>query len=184
MSARSPNRTLLLFIVVGPFAVLAIGIAIMRGTGGPPAPPQPVAAGALARANLLLVTISALRPDHLGVYGSSGSLTPAIDEFAKEGLRFERTYAHVPSTVPSHRTLMTAAYPNRGEPAATLAERLKAGGYRTGAFVGSPALGAESRLARGFDRYDDRIPNGSSRDATQVFGAAYEWIATRGWGLE
>lgn len=176
MNTPSRNNALLLLIVAGPFTVLALGIAIMRAGGIQPVPPKAIAAGALGRANVLLVTISSLRADHLGIYGSEGSLTPSIDDFAKQGLRFERTYAHAPATLPSHRALLTAAYPNRPETGATLAGALKARGYRTGAFVGSAELSAPAGLASAFDRYDDQIPNGTPRNATQVFSAAYEWI--------
>lgn len=161
-------------IVTGPFIVLALGIFFFRGR--PPKAPEPVAAGALKGANVLLITIDALRADHLGAYASNGSLSPAIDRFAKEGLYFERTYSHVPVSEPSHRTLMMAAYPNRFDATPTLASELKAAGYRTGAFVASAELSPNAGLAVGFDLYDDQMPAGSSRNAEQVFAAAFEWL--------
>src|SRR5207245_5336887 len=72
-----------------------------------------LAAGALRGANVLLVTIDTLRADHVGAYSETGALTPTIDSLAKDGLRFERTYAHVPLTLPSHASLLTATYPTR-----------------------------------------------------------------------
>ncbi len=185
------KKSLLLLVVAGPVVVLAIGVALMRGR--PPSPPQPIAAGALRGANVLLVTIDTLRADHVGVYGSEGMLTPTIDQFAKEGLRFERTYAHVPLTLPSHASLLTASYPTRngvhdngtfrlGDALPTLAAALKQSGYRTAAFVGSFVLDARFGLGRGFDLYDDRM-NGSSADlevvqrtAEEVLKPAYRWI--------
>ena len=65
------------------------------------------------RPNVLLVTIDTLRADHVGAYGETGALTPTIDGLAKDGLRFEQTYAHVPMTLPSHASLLTGAYPTR-----------------------------------------------------------------------
>jgi arylsulfatase A-like enzyme/Tfp pilus assembly protein PilF len=194
------KKLLLPLIVIGPVAALAIGVVVMRGRA--PAPPQPIAAGALRGANVLLVTVDTLRADHVGVYGSAGTLTPTIDQFAKEGLRFERTYAHVPLTLPSHASLMTASYPLRngvhdngtfrlGESSPTLADALKRDGYRTGAFVGSFVLDARFGLGRGFDVYDDRMRGSGAalevvqRNAEQVLEPAYAWITlgARGLGL-
>jgi arylsulfatase A-like enzyme len=174
MNARR-NKALLLLIVSGPPAVLALGIAIMGGR--PPGPPPPIAAGALQRANVLLVTIDALRADHVGVYGSAGTMTPAIDRFAKEGLHFARTYAHVPVSLPSHRTLMTGMYPHRHDAAATLAGALQSAGYETAAFVGSRDLAEQPALASGFDHYDDAADR--VRNAEEVFTAAYQWVSLR-----
>ncbi len=186
------KKSLTLLVVAGPVVVLAIGVMFVRGRG--PSLPPPIAAGALRGANVLLVTIDTLRADHVGVYGSEGSLTPNIDSFAKDGLRFERTYAHVPLTLPSHASLLTASYPTRngvhdngtfhlGDASPTLAAALKQQGYRTAAFVGAFVLDARFGLGRGFDVYDDRM-NGSSADlevvqrtAEQVLKPAYEWIS-------
>ena len=170
------SRATALLILAGPVVVLALGIAVMRGR--PPKPPPPIAAGALGGANIVLITVDGLRADHLGVYASTGTLTPAIDRFAKEGIVFDRTYSHVPVAQPSHRTVMTGAYPNRLDATTTLAARLKAAGYRTAAFVGSADLNAQAGLADGFDHYDDRMPDGSSRNAEAVFTAARDWLVS------
>src|SRR5258708_837026 len=72
---------------------------------------EPIAAGALRGSNVLLITIDTLRADHVGAYGSGLGATPTLDRFAREGLRFELAYAHVPVTLPSHTTIMTGVYP-------------------------------------------------------------------------
>src|SRR3989338_7806479 len=41
-----------------------------------------------ARPNILLITIDALRVDHLGCYGYARNTSPNIDRLAKEGARF------------------------------------------------------------------------------------------------
>jgi arylsulfatase A-like enzyme/Flp pilus assembly protein TadD len=147
----------------------------------------------LRGANLLLVTIDTLRADRVGAYGSNRGLTPAIDDFANTGLRFERAYAHVPLTLPSHATLMTAGYPTRngvrdngtfhlGPTSPTIADALQRAGYRTAAFVGSFVLDARFGLNRGFEVYDDRMLGGAGdldlvqRSAGQVLAPAYDWI--------
>ena len=103
------------------------------------------------------------------------ALTPTLDRLAAEGLRFDRAYAHVPLTLPSHATIMTGRYPTTNgvrdngtfrldgaQP--TLASALEAAGYRTGAFVGAFVLDARFGLNAGFDVYDDRMI-GSGDDA-------------------
>src|SRR5437867_7707563 len=74
---------------------------------------QPLPAGVFRGANVLLVTIDTLRADHVGAYRGGGTTTPALDALAREGLRFERTYAHAPLTLPSHASLLTGRYPTR-----------------------------------------------------------------------
>ena len=181
-------------------ALLALAIATwgVRTRRTPSTPP--LAAGALRGANVLLVTIDTLRADRVGAYGSNRGLTPTIDEFAKTGLRFERTYAHVPLTLPSHASLLTASYPTRngvhdngtfrlGASSPTVADALKHAGYRTGAFVGAFVLDARFGLGRGFDVYDDRMLGRGGdvefvqRNAEQVLEPAFSWITTGGLGL-
>ena len=185
------KRLRLWLMVGGPAVAVILGVWITRSRA--PREAQPLSAGALRAANVLLVTIDTLRADRVGAYGSNAGLTPTIDDFAKSGLRFERAYAHVPLTLPSHATLMTATYPTRngvrdngtfhlGDASPTLAAALKNGGYRTGAFVSAFVLDARFGLNRGFDVYDDRMVGSSGdldlvqRTADQVLAPAYEWI--------
>jgi arylsulfatase A-like enzyme/Flp pilus assembly protein TadD len=154
---------------------------------------QPLAAGALLGANLLLVTIDTLRADHVGAYGGTQGATPTLDGLAHEGLRFDVVYAHVPLTLPSHTTIMTGTNPyingvrDNGSfrfdgKRPTLASVLKAAGYRTAAFVGSFVLDARFGLNAGFDLYDDRMRGSGSnpevvqRTAEQVLEPAADWI--------
>src|SRR2546427_7263193 len=96
-------------VVASALLALAVGTWAMRARRARST--QPLAAGALRGANVLLVTIDTLRADHVGAYGSTGGMTPTLDRLAAEGLRFETTYAHVPLTLPSHATIMTGLYP-------------------------------------------------------------------------
>lgn len=145
------------------------------------------------------MTIDTLRADHVGAYGSQLGATPTLDRLAREGLRFERTYAHVPLTLPSHTSIMTGLYPmsngvrdngsfrfDGSKP--TLAGTLKAAGYRTGAFVGAFVVDARFGLNKGFDTYDDNYgsrPAGGElslleRPAEEVLAPAREWILRGG----
>lgn len=130
------------------------------------------------RPNVLLISVDTLRADRVNSYGYQRRVTsPAIDALAAEGVLFENHIVASPWTTPSQMSLMTSLTPSAhgmtqsfdalvrgvegdGEffrlPAerVTLAERLRAGGYRTAAFTGGgtvdPALGFD----QGFDRYD------------------------------
>jgi len=184
------KRSPLLLIVLGPVVAVAIGVLIVRTWTWKDT--QPLAAGTLRGANVLLVTIDTLRADHVGAYGREGSLTPTIDSLSKEGLLFERAYAHVPMTLPSHATILTGAYPvhtgvrdngafRLNDRSDTVAAALKRAGYRTGAFLGAFVLDARFGLNKGFDVYDDHMlgsggTEAAERRAEQVLAPAADWI--------
>ncbi len=149
-------------------------------------------------ASLLLVTLDTLRADRVGAWGGPPGLTPVLDALAARGLVFEEALASVPLTLPSHATLFTGLEPPRHGvhdngtyvlPAdvETLATRLKASGYETGAFVGAYVLDRRFGLARGFDHYDDRIARNergpsvleSERRGGDVVDAAAAWLRGR-----
>jgi choline-sulfatase len=73
-----------------------------------------------------------------------------------------------PITLPAHSSIMTGLYPPAhgvrdngnfalGPDAVTLAERLHAAGYRTGAFVSAAVLARRYGLDQGFEVYDDDL---------------------------
>ncbi len=151
---------------------------------------QPSAAGF----NLLLVTLDTVRADHVGAYGYARAETPALDRLAGEGVRFAQASAPVPLTAPSHASILSGLLPPDhglrangvgrfpgGPP--TLATRLGAAGYRTGAFIGAFVLDHRFGLDRGFDRYDDDIPRDAvagldaRRPGRVVVDRALAWLA-------
>ena len=144
--------------------------------------------------NVLLVTIDTLRADALGSYGGRAQ-TPNLDRLAAGGARFTFAHAHAVVTLPSHTSILTGRLPyehgmrdNSGfrvkDGTATLATRLKAAGFATGAFVGGFPLTKRFGLTPGFDVYDDHIPELEGdisftmpeRRADEVVGRAVEWI--------
>ena len=114
--------------------------------------------------SVLVITMDTTRADHLGVYGYSAPTTPNVDALAARGVLFERTYAPMAQTLPSHATLFTGVGPrvhgalanhySLADGIPTLAERLRERGFRTAAFFGASVLDASSGLARGFDIYE------------------------------
>ncbi len=118
--------------------------------------------------NVLLVTIDTLRADALGSYGGQAA-TPHLDSLARQGARFAFAHAHAVVTLPSHATILTGLLPyehgirdNSGyrlkDGTESLATRLKAEGFATGAFVAGFPLTKRYGLSPGFDVYDDQFP--------------------------
>ncbi|HEX2873578.1 MAG TPA: sulfatase-like hydrolase/transferase, partial [Polyangiaceae bacterium] len=90
--------------------------------------------------DLLLVTIDALRADHVGAYGYARKLTPHFDALAAQGSLFERAYCPTPHTSYSVSSLLTGKYlrpllmQGAGGDSDTWAGLLRTYGYRTAAF--------------------------------------------------
>ncbi len=90
--------------------------------------------------DIVLVSIDALRADHVGAYGYARPTTPHIDALAREGTRFDHAYCPTPHTSYSVTSMMTGKYVRPllalglGRDSETLASHLRRYGYRTGAF--------------------------------------------------
>jgi len=128
----------------------------------------PVGLLAAGPPNVVIVFVDDLGYGDLGVYGHPTIRTPRLDRMAMEGARLTSFYAAAPVCTPSRAALLTGRYPIRlglagnlgpdsegGLPASerTLAEALRARGYRTAAF-GKWHLGSVSGFFptdRGFD---------------------------------
>src|SRR5262245_39520892 len=63
------------------------------------------------RPPVVLISIDTLRSDHLPAYGYRAIATPNIDALAADGIVFERAFANVPLTLPSHATIFTGLLP-------------------------------------------------------------------------
>ena len=91
-------------------------------------------------ADVVVITIDALRADHVGAYGYRRATTPHIDALAREGARFEHAYAQAPHTSFSVASMLTGKYfPTLarlapGEAHDPIATVLRHDGWRTAAF--------------------------------------------------
>ncbi len=140
--------------------------------------------------NVLLVSIDALRRDHLGCYGYERVKTSELDRFAASAATFEHGYCNSPWTLPSMASMVTGRYPTVGGIDAghrirpglpTLAEILRDNGYRTEAYVTNVFMHPEYGYARGFDVY---LMNGGLRRLYPLRGTLlYKWTvaAVRAW---
>jgi hypothetical protein len=94
----------------------------------------------LSGRDVLLVTIDALRADHVSAYGYARKTTPNLDRLALEGARFLHAYAQTPHTSYSITSLMTGKYirplllQGVGSDSDTWASLFRTYGYRTAGF--------------------------------------------------
>lgn len=123
--------------------------------------PRP--AGLLAHPNVLLLSVDALRPDHLGCFGYARPTSTNIDRFAGQSVRFERVMAQSSRSIRSIPSMMTGLYPSQiafgNELPRTsvhaenelLAELLSRRGYQTRAVVGTRYFDRSHGFFQGFD---------------------------------
>jgi arylsulfatase A-like enzyme len=94
----------------------------------------------LAGRDILLISIDALRADHVGAYGYVRPTTPHIDDLAKESVVFDAAYTPAPHTSYAVTSLMTGKYmrplllQGLGADSETWATHLRRYGFRTAAF--------------------------------------------------
>lgn len=119
------------------------------------------------RKNVILISMDAVRSDHLACYGYGRDTAPALDRLAQDGALFLNTISQAPYTLASHMSLLTGVFPTThhvlhmtdalAPSIPTLAERLQERGWLTAAFTGGGLMDARYGYARGFDEYHDRI---------------------------
>ena len=142
MTTAVANRR---FLTIWACALCLLGTAIGRPATAAPAADPP---------NVVLVMADDQGRGDMAYNGHPHLRTPNFDAVAKEGVRFDRFYAAGPVCSPTRGSVMTGRTPNRfgcfkwGHPLrpqeVTVAEALKAAGYRTGHF-GKWHLGSVQR---------------------------------------
>src|SRR5438093_5194953 len=147
---------------------LLVSVALAVAAGGCTRAPVPAALPSFPGAPIVLISIDTLRADHLPLYGYTAGSTPVLDGLARTSLVFDDFYSQCPLTLPSHTHLLTGLLPfhhgvldNIGYAVKpdqeTLASRLHAAGYVTGAAISAYVLRHQTGIHRGFDFFDDAI---------------------------
>ncbi|HEX3244716.1 MAG TPA: sulfatase, partial [Chloroflexota bacterium] len=141
-----------------------------------------------ARPNILLVSIDALRADHVGAYGYQSGQTPTLDRLAQEGWRSDLAITPRIGSSAAHASIMTGTNPSRhgvksdlldtlSHDVPTLAEIMQANGYATaGLYSWFNFEPSYSGLERGFQTYEDytiNLPRYLADSQTQALAATY-----------
>ena len=128
----------------------------------PAAPAEDVGAPPVARAldwsgrDVLLITVDALRADHLGAYGYARATSPHLDALAREGTIFLHAYCPIPHTSHSLVSLMTGKFihplllSGLGADSETLALQTGRLGYQTAAFYPPAVWYVDTERFEGF----------------------------------
>jgi arylsulfatase A-like enzyme len=127
---------------------------------------------ATGRPNVLLIVLDTVHAAHLAVNGYERDTTPNLRDLARDSMVYRAAISASDITPTAHASLFTGMYPSWhgaycdpknaafGRPLSkqypTLAELLKAGGYRTTGVSANLYLRTDFGLARGFDQF--RIP--------------------------
>jgi len=172
MPSRAASRGIAMFAAL---AMPLLGAGCTRDASPP-----------IAR-NILLITIDTLRSDRLGAYGNPAVRTPSLDRIAREGVVFADANAQIPSTLPSHASILTGRYPtghgvhDNGVYAlaaqeTTLAEILSEAGFATAAFVSAFVLDHRFGIDQGFAAFGDTMESplrrGAAPESNTAGGAA------------
>jgi len=136
--------------------------------------------------NVIIISLTALRADHLKSYGYRLNTAPHIDKFSRHAVVFEHAITQSNWTLPAQSAIFTSKYVHShgiyerdrklSAQELTLAEILKIYGYTTAAFVGGLDMVKTYGLDQGFDLYDDDTngaPVGSFRD---IIPKATSWV--------
>jgi arylsulfatase A-like enzyme len=147
--------------------------------------------------NIVLIVVDALRADHLSSYGYRRATSPNMDQLASRGVLFENAFSASSWTLPSHVSLFTGRYPTEHEadwsnPTAlrdakysTLAEALKARGYRTAGFSGNLYwVTRQFGLDRGFIHFEDYLHSLGDMAVRTIYGRAIETAILQRLGFE
>ncbi len=123
---------------------------------------NPRVLGHLDAPSILMITVDALRPDHLSAYGYGRDTSPTLQKLAQTGVRFERAVAQAATTWTSIPSLLTGRYPantkvrDRGDSLPSdvplIADLLAARGYDT--FAGSDLGMFPFQMLSSFDQLE------------------------------
>ncbi len=107
--------------------------------------------------DVVLVTVDALRADHVGAYGYPRPTTPNLDALAAQGVTFGHAYCATPNTSYSIASLLTGKYMRPllelgvGSDSETWPQHLRRYGYRTAAFYPPAVFFVDQALFSGFE---------------------------------
>ena len=137
--------------------------------------------------NIILITVDALRPDHLGCYNYFRDTSPNVDLFSKNAVVFDDAVTVRAKTNPSIASMLTGLYPYEHGVrqvyvplvnARTLPIVLNEYGYTTIGVVSNYVLNPiSSGLGKYFNVYDSKeASDGIKRKAEEINAAAFNQL--------
>ncbi|MBK7644522.1 MAG: sulfatase [Planctomycetes bacterium] len=162
-------------------AALALFAALLPACSGKAADAE--------RPNVVVIVLDTVRPDYLSAYGFDKPTSPYLEEFAKEGTRFERAWSSSSWTLPAHASLFSGTGPvyhratqateHVAQDVPLLAERLRDAGYQTLGLSANMWVSRTTGLDRGFEEFHDEW---SFRQRLRARASEHPFIhALRGW---
>jgi len=145
---------------------------------------------------IILITLDAVRADHMSIYGYKRKTTPQLEKYTREFARFAWAFAPCSYTAPSHASILTGRYPSfhelgffnapgKARLTSSVAAVLQGLGYRTAAFVSTIVLSRKTGLDIGFELYDDEStrpeanrPETLWRRGADTLNAALRWLGS------
>ena len=158
-------------------AVAAIAVVTLRGPTPAPYPKH----------NVLLISLCSISTTNMGCYGYERDTTPQLDAMIDEAVVFDHAVTQWPKTAPAFASLVTGKYPHTvdvlritpgrylADEHVTVGEVFRDGGYATGAFLTSVAIGRKTNIPRGFDVLVESWR--SPRRYQVATNRAIEWIS-------
>lgn len=118
--------------------------------------------------NLIIISLTNTRKDHIGIYGYERDTTPNIDAFFQNSLIFDNAFAPASWTLPVIASFFSSQFPathgvmdryssasnKLADDILTMPEIFKKSGYKTAAFTGGGDHNFKFGIGQGFDSYD------------------------------
>jgi len=112
--------------------------------------------------NIILITVDALRADKLGFMGCKKNITPNLDRFAEESIKFTNAFTTGSYTPYSFPAILTSSYPldyqgpfKVERPRVMVSEVFKQHGFQTAAFHSGPYLSEFFGYNKGWDFFKE-----------------------------
>jgi len=165
--------------------------AVTRSEDGDGHFTEPPAAYRSERASFVLLSIDAMRPDHMGCYGYRRPTTPELDRFAATAARFTHAYTASPRSLRSFGSVWTGRYASQIawgsdhqypalEPSnVTLAEILRDAGYATAMFNNGNYFGRTPGFFQGFEESHESPQTGYKDDVNVEVEGVVRWLDAR-----
>jgi len=136
--------------------------------------------------NIVLLSVDALRADHLGAHGYHRDTSPFLDDLADDELAFETAISASSHTREALPALLSGRYPDvfaangyQYVPK-TVADRLSEAGFRTAGFHSNPYVSRAYGFDSGFNTFDDDLVLGRNRLVALAQRALNKFVLNRG----